>query len=221
MGQTGRMVKSAFVDVDGTLITGTTCERQLLHHLFTSGRISWTGLSFFIISSLPSLLSGRLDALRSNKLYWRGLKEKDMESTLPELYEKRLECRLLGAMIEELDRLRAEGITLVLVSGTPVPLLEELGKRLGIDVLVGTRLEVKRGTYTGRVDGIHPYGRRKLQALDEAGLLDRFDLGQSTAYGNSWPDRFLLERVGFPVVVRPDNRLAALARQRGWRILTG
>jgi len=213
-------LKSALVDVDGTLVTGTTCERQLLTHLFTLGQLSLSVMSSFFLSCLTALLTGRLDAVRMNKFYWKGLNQKDMQVRIPELFEKRLAHRLSGTMVEELTRLRNEGFTIVLVSGTPLPLLQEIGKRLNVEVLVGTKLEVNSGSYTGRVDGLHPYGRRKLQALEEAGLLDTFDLENSTAYGDSWSDRFLLESVGVPVAVNPDYRLTSLARQRGWRMIT-
>jgi len=45
------------------------------------------------------------------------------------------------------------------------------------------------------------------------------DLAASYAYADSIYDLPLLEAVGHPVAVSPEERLASIARQRGWPIL--
>ena len=212
-------IKAAFVDVDGTLIQGTTCERQFLRYLFATRRLRFSSMVLSAIRLLPNMLKTRFQSLRSDKRYWRGIDETELRLLLPQFFEHRLRHRLRPSLLSELEVLREEGYILVLLSGMPLPLLEELGKRLGIGVLIGTVLEVKAGSYTGRVLGIHPYGERKLQALRRKEFYSMLDLGHCTAYGDSWQDRFLLETVGRPVAVDPDSRLARLARARGWRII--
>jgi phosphoserine phosphatase len=57
----------------------------------------------------------------------------------------------------------------------------------------------------------------------EQWLADRgLDWGdvETTFYSDSMNDLPLLERVDHPVATNPDERLRALALERGWRILT-
>jgi len=46
-----------------------------------------------------------------------------------------------------------------------------------------------------------------------------WDTVHSTFYSDSMNDVPLLEKVNQPVATNPDDRLRALAGQRGWRIL--
>ncbi len=211
--------KTAFLDVDGTLISGTSLERQLIRRLLSEGLMSPMNLIRFTAVAMTGALTGGTDALKKTKAYYRGLEVDELERFIPSFFDSWIEPRLRPAMLEEIERLRKDGFALVLLSGTTMPLLRELGRRLGIDTLIGSELEEEDGTYTGRSVGIHPYGEGKLDALEAYGALDGRDLTAAAAYGDSWQDRFLLERVGEPVAVAPDLRLRSLAKKRGWRIL--
>ena len=109
---------------------------------------------------------------------------------------------------------------MILVSGAFEELLACLGERLGVQHVVGTRLELRNGRYSGRA--IKPcFGPDKVVLLTEllakSGL--EVDLSQSFAYGDSIFDVPVLELVGNPVAVYPDSQLWEYAMQRGWRIL--
>jgi len=45
------------------------------------------------------------------------------------------------------------------------------------------------------------------------------DWSQITFYGDHWLDRFLMQKVGHPVVVNPPKKLRALADKKGWAII--
>lgn len=211
--------KTAFLDVDGTLVSGTSLERQLIRRLLVTGVMAPANLIRLAAESMAGIMSGGLDALKKTKTYYRGLRVRDLERFIPPFFDSWIEPRLRPSMLREIERLRQNGFRLVLLSGTTMPLLRELGRRLGVDILIGSELEEVAGTYTGRCVGIHPYGRGKLTALEAHGEVNGSDLTGATAYGDSWQDRFLLDRVGEPVAVEPDRRLRSLAMKRGWRIL--
>ena len=211
--------RGAIIDVDGTLVRGTTCERQLILHALSAGILGAGNIALYAASLLPSLFLGKPAPVRQNRMFYRGVKEVDLLPLMPSLYDERLEKKLRPAMREEIARLRSEGYLLILLSGTPMPILTELGKRLGIETLIGAELETRGGIYTGRIAGLHPLGELKVKALENSALRDTLDLSRSTAFGDSWQDRFLLERVGVPVAVSPDRRLRTLARRRGWKVI--
>jgi HAD superfamily hydrolase (TIGR01490 family) len=217
--ETGRR-RGAIIDVDGTLVRRTTCERQLILHALSAGLFAAGNIALYAASLPPSLLLGKPAPVRQNRMFYHGVKEVDLLSLMPSLYDERLEKRLGPRMLDEISRLRSEGYALILLSGTPIPVLKELGKRLGIETLIGAELETQGGIYTGRIAGLHPLGERKVKALDNSGLRDTLDLSRSTAFGDSWLDRFLLDSVGIPVAVSPGRRLRMLARKRGWRVIS-
>ncbi len=107
-----------------------------------------------------------------------------------------------------------------MVSGAFEELLACIGERLGVQYVVGTRLELNRGRYSGRA--VKPcFGPDKVTLLTEL-LAKRgleVDFSQSFAYGDSIFDALVLELVGNPVAVYPDSQLGDYASQRGWQVL--
>ena len=104
------------------------------------------------------------------------------------------------------------------MSGAPEILIAPLKDLLDLDFVVGTKLACEQGRLTGDLDGPRVSGREKVRQSEEVARTYKFDLRESTAYGNAFDDRFLLAEVARPVVVNPDIRLARLAHQKGWPI---
>jgi phosphoserine phosphatase len=91
--------------------------------------------------------------------------------------------------------------------------------QLGLDHSLCNRFEVDgRGLHTGRPLGALCYGHGKV-AHAEAYARERGVALESCAfYTDSYTDLPVLERVGRPVAVHPDPRLARVAKRRGWRV---
>jgi HAD superfamily hydrolase (TIGR01490 family) len=116
---------------------------------------------------------------------------------------------------------QAQGHRVVLVSGTMAPLLAEIGRQLGIPETVGTVMQVRNGRYTGRHVPPVCQGAGKVRRLEAHLGQDQVRWEDSFAYADSHVDLPLLERVGHPVAVNPDEALAAHARACGWEVLPG
>ncbi len=111
----------------------------------------------------------------------------------------------------------------VIITATNRFVTGPIALELGIENLVATEPEERDGCFTGAVSGEPCFREGKLLRLEgwlaERGLqLNGFS--ESWFYSDSINDLPLLERVTHPVVVDPDERLAAHARSRGWPILT-
>jgi phosphatidylglycerophosphatase C len=91
---------------------------------------------------------------------------------------------------ERLDWHRAEGHELVLVSASPELYVTPIGRRLGFDEVLATRLEVDAdGRLTGRLEGANCRGPEKVARLRTwrgEGLTVAY------AYGDSTGDREML-----------------------------
>jgi HAD superfamily hydrolase (TIGR01490 family) len=118
------------------------------------------------------------------------------------------------------ERHRAAGDCLVVVTATNAFVTAPIAERFGIPHLIATEPERVDGRYTGEVAGIPAFREGKVRRL-EAWMAET---GQSFAgsafYSDSHNDVPLLERVERPVAVDPDEQLRALAGERGWPVIS-
>ncbi len=115
------------------------------------------------------------------------------------------------------------GDTVIIVTATNGFVTRPIAQAFGVDHLIAIDLETDaRGEYTGAIAGVPSFREGKVARVEQW-LADRGlrwpDLAHSTFYSDSMNDLPLLERVHEPVATNPDQRLATLAQQRGWRIL--
>jgi len=119
------------------------------------------------------------------------------------------------------DHLRA-GDLVMLVSSGPYPMVARIAAELGVEHFIGTRLETRGDVFTGR--SIDPVVIDESKASAARAYLAEqkleVDLNSSFAYADSTTDLSLLEMVGNPVAVYPDDGLRSLAVERGWKIVS-
>ena len=119
---------------------------------------------------------------------------------------------------------RDAGHACALVTATTRFVAEPFARLLGLPVALATEPERGAdGRYSGETVGPPCFRGHKLTHVNA--WLQRqgrtlTDLGESWFYSDSINDLPLLEAVTHPVAVNADERLAALAAQRGWRRLT-
>lgn len=118
---------------------------------------------------------------------------------------------------------RAAGDTLLIVTATNEFVTRPIAQAFGVPELLAVELErdAASGWITGEIAGIATFREGKVARMEQwlqARGLQWSDL-QSTFYSDSINDLPLLEKVNIPVATNPDDKLRALAQQRGWRIL--
>lgn len=117
---------------------------------------------------------------------------------------------------------QAAGDTCMIVTATNEFVTRPIAKAFGVDELIAVELERgPDGWITGEIKGVPSMREGKVTRV-EAWLAAR-GLGwidvESTFYSDSTNDLPLLEKVTHPVATNPDDRLRAIAHERGWRIL--
>ena len=114
----------------------------------------------------------------------------------------------------------------IIVTATNEFITRPIANAFGVKELIAVELERDTapggtGWITGEIKGV-PSAREGKVTRVERWLAAR-SLGwsdvQSTFYTDSINDLALMERVNHPVATNPDDRLRAIARERGWRIL--
>jgi HAD superfamily hydrolase (TIGR01490 family) len=115
------------------------------------------------------------------------------------------------------------GDLVVMTTATNRVITQRTAAHLGVQHLLATECEVDAaGMFTGRTAGALNMREGKCTRLHawlgERGL--SLDATLSTLYSDSINDLPLLSAVNRPVAVDPDERLAGLAAQRGWPVMS-
>lgn len=113
----------------------------------------------------------------------------------------------------------AAGREVVVVSSSGEEIVEPIGRMIGADTVIATRMEEADGRFTGQVQ-FYAYGANKAVAVREHAAKRGYDLAQCYAYSDSITDLPMLEEVGHPTAVNPDRALRRIAAERGWQVAT-
>ena len=117
-----------------------------------------------------------------------------------------------------LEKHRAQGDELLIITATNRFITEPIAKRYGVDKLLATDPEIVDGEYTGGVTGIPCFQTGKVEQLNNWLAKENQTLDGSWFYSDSHNDLPLLEQVDHPVAIDPDDKLKSHARAMGWPI---
>ena len=138
-----------------------------------------------------------------------------------------MRTRIRPIMLDKARKLvglhQSRGDLVAIITATNSFITTPIAQAFGVENLVATEPEVIDGRFTGRTVGTPCFREgkpaRMREWLAERRLaLERFE--ESWFFSDSRNDVPLLEQVTHPVAVDPDEALEALARERGWRILS-
>jgi HAD superfamily hydrolase (TIGR01490 family) len=134
--------------------------------------------------------------------------------------QEKIEPILLPAARALVERHRAAGDTLLIITATNAFVTAPIAAAFGVEHLIATEPEMVDGRYTGNVAGTPCFREGKVTRLNQWLGRHQLDLAGSSFYSDSHNDLPLLQRVEHPVAVDPDETLARHARERGWPIIT-
>jgi HAD superfamily hydrolase (TIGR01490 family) len=209
----------AFFDVDRTIVSCNT-GRLFLRDLRRRGEISF----FRMLRALGWMAKYHLSLIDLQWVATRlagemaGKLERDFADRCRGWVEKDVLPLVVPGAREKIEKHRAEGHVLAILSTSPCYVTEPLAEVLGIEEVISTRFEIQDGQFTGRLLGPACVGRGKVHWAEDLVARRQVDLSQSWFYTDSYTDMPMLERVGNRVVVNPDPRLRRIARRRGWPV---
>lgn len=209
---------TAIFDLDGTLIPNMSAEKTFFSYMLRNGLLS-IGKILQIIPAIWRAKGNLHDMTRSNKAYLRNVNAEKLESIARNYFEPRIDNIVFPRMHQVIQDHRANGDLLLLLTGTLDVIAACFVRQLRFDGFRAAILEVKNGCYTGRVNGILPYGIGKLEVLRELKEQFRYDSNKTVLYANIYSDRFVMNAVESPVAVNPDQRLRSYAKRQKWKII--
>ena len=133
-----------------------------------------------------------------------------------------VQLHLLPEPIELVRRHQQAGDEVVIVTATNEFVTRAIAQAFGVTELIAVELERDgNGWITGAIRGVPSAREGKVTRVEQWLAATGRGWGdvESTFYSDSFNDLPLLEKVDHPVATNPDDRLRAVAQQRGWRIL--
>jgi len=212
----------AIFDLDNTLIGGDS-DYLWGQHLVQIGVVDGVAYEAANAQFYADYRSGCLDIEAFLRFALRPLAEYEMQDLLrwrAEFVVRYIEPIILNAARALIARHRAAGDKLLIITATNAFVTAPIAERLGIAQLIATEPELVDGRYTGAVAGTPAFQHGKVQRLEHWLREHGESLAGSHFYSDSINDLPLLERVDHPTAVDPDPRLEALARERGWPVLS-
>lgn len=122
-------------------------------------------------------------------------------------------------IVEHLEEHAANDVYTMIVSGSFTPVLETAVAHLPVDKIIGTDIPIKNNTYEKSSSIYHIQSIRKKVVVQDHFHGQEVDWEHSYAYGDSYSDLPVLELVGNPVAVNPDDKLREVAVARNWEII--
>lgn len=211
----------AFFDLDGTLVVGQT-QRLLVSFLRSEGMVRFgflVGVALWFAAYRLGLVKATDAARARGGELMKGMSASDVAVLMDRFTEEVLVPRLHEGTVAALREHQRVGDEVVIVSAALAPVVEALGRHLGVTACEGTRLEQREGVYTGRLDGLSLYGVEKLRVALAFATACGASLERCSAYADHETDVDLLGAVGKPVAVRPRPALAKIAVERGWPVM--
>lgn len=214
--------KVAFFDLDNTLIGGDS-DYLWGEHLSEIGAVDAVEHRRRNEEFLSAYRQGALDvekflAFQLTPLRRYGMHE--LEGWRAEFIRSTIAPLVLPKAVDLLGRHRRRGESLVIITSTNRFITEPIARLLEVDHLLATDPEIRAGRFTGRVVGPPCSGQGKVTHAKRWASVHDACLGDAVFYTDSIADLPLMEAVGLPHAVDPDERLGAVARWRGWPILT-
>jgi HAD superfamily hydrolase (TIGR01490 family) len=217
----GESRAAAFFDLDKTILA-TSSALAFTKPFYKGGLISRSDVIRSAYAQFVFLASGAdHDQMEAMRHYMSQLVTGWDVAKVREIVAQTLDEIIDPAVYEEavalIEAHQAAGRDVIIISSSGTEVVEPIGARLGVDLVVGTQLAIENGCYTGELL-FYAYGEGKAEAMRELAIERNYDLAASFAYTDSVTDLPMLEAVGHPTAVNPDAALREIAIERDWPI---
>lgn len=208
------------LDVDQTVLHGDT-NKQWLDFLYRHQYVTDPRYRRYNEEMLRNYHAGKLimrDYLRGIVPMLAPFDAKERERIVQEFT---IECLLpivYPAAKAVIARAKKHQVPVVLISATCSYLLQDLGRHLGADTVIGIDLEEIDGRFTGRIAGVASFREGKVTRLAEYLDTHKQTFENVLFYTDSHNDMPLAMAVGEVRLVNPDPRLRKAGEMFDWVI---
>ncbi|MGH2705081.1 MAG: HAD-IB family hydrolase [Actinomycetota bacterium] len=209
----------AVLDIDGTIIDSNVLEPYLWLRM---SEVEGLGGRLREVAALAMRGPGFLKAERRDRgeflrrfyRLYEGVPEEQVRAMSAEILGELVLRRTFPAAVRRIREHRAAGHVVVLITAALDFCIEPLAPLA--DELIGAKLRVEDGVFTGDMDQPPLVGEARASWLRGYAEAVGADLSKSYGYADSMTDLPLLQAVGHPVAVNAEVALQRIARRRRW-----
>ena len=213
--------RAAIFDLDDTLLDGDS-DFLWGEYLCDNGIVDAAGFRAANTRFLEDYKRGELDIARYHAFQLAPMMRyslEQLEAWRAQYIETMIAPRVLRAGREAIQAHQRDGHAVVIATATHRFITGPIAALFGVETLLAADIEVANGRCTGRMATPPCQGEGKRTYVENWADGVGADLDASWFYSDSRNDLPLLERVGNPVAVNPDEVLAARAACQGWPIV--
>ncbi len=213
----------AIYDMDRTITRRATYTPFLLHCALRRNPWRLLLVPFVIVSMLAYVVKfidrGRLKEINHRLLLGHKRHPRELKPLVDSFADRTVTTNIRPGALQAIARDKAEGRRLVMATASYRLYADAIGRSLGFDDVIGT------GSIIGldervhaKIDGDNCYGPAKLRMITDWLGKSGLKRGHIRFYSDHASDAPVFEWADEAVAVNPHDRLARLARERGWRL---
>ena len=209
----------AFFDLDKTIVETNSANGWLQREY----RLGFLGkrqvISAFWWLGLYHLGKSDVSSFIERAASWvKGQKETDFQQRIQQFWNEELQFQVRPKAQQRILTHQQKGHKIILLTSALHPLAHLVAKQLGIAHIQANDLIEEAGFFTGKLKQPLCFGIGKIERAKQ--ILQHYDSDWQHCYfyTDSYSDLPLLERVGKPIVINPDPRLAKKAKMENWKI---
>ena len=216
------MTDLAIYDMDRTVTRRATYTPFLIHCALHRSPWRLLFLPLVVLSMLAYVVKlidrGRLKEINHRLLLGHNRHPSELKPLVESFAEKMLSSNIRPGAREAIAGDKAQGRRIVMATASYRFYSREIAERLGFDDCIGTNsiLGLDERVHA-KIDGENCYGPAKLRMIEAWLASSGLTRGHVRFYSDHASDKPAFEWADEPVAVNPHDRLARLARERGWR----
>jgi len=209
----------AFFDLDLTLINGIS-GKILMQQSYKYGIMTTKHILLGICLSLLY----KFNLMEEDKIIdkmvrnLKGISEATIIDLMDNIFEKMFKDIIREKAIPEIAKHKQNNGRTAIISASLPYVCDPIKDILEIDDVICSQLEVEKGLFTGKsIDGFC-FGENKYNKARRYCDEHNFSFSEAFFYSDSITDLPLLQKVGNPVCICPDDKLRKIAGKNGWPI---
>lgn len=215
------MREIAIFDLDDTLLRRQS-QKIIIKELLKKKLISpflFLRVLFWLFLYRSRLIKTPKKVMERGFSFLKGRDVKYLEGLFDELFEKEIKNYFYKDVLDTLKEHKNKGRAIILISNSVELVVKRVCQFVGADFFLATKLEIKGGKFTGKIEDGIMYGKNKVEAIKKLTQENNLSLENSWAYSDHESDIPLFETVANPVVINPRAGFKKEAEKRGWPVL--
>jgi HAD superfamily hydrolase (TIGR01490 family) len=149
----------------------------------------------------------------------QGIRADRLRDLARQCFERLIKKRVTQQGLRTVRRHLLMGHLVLVASGSPQFIIDELGRFLHAHEAIGTRAVIQEGVATDTLVSPIVFREGKRERVKEVLARHAIDVSRCYLYSDSVADTPLFEEVGHPVVVNPKPAFRSEALRRGWEVV--